>query len=418
MKSNIKIIIFIILGLFNVGQSRATCNIYENIEPDTTQLDIRINPTLEQDTCSHPLVKEYNYLKLNKNYISYNNSDWTDFYNKLNNSSQNVVSIVHIGDSHLQADIATGKSRELLQKQFGNAGRGIVAPLKLAKTNQPTDYFFTCGGSYDASSLMRRPWKSPIKLTGASFTPHKENFSVEIGTKNSSNEFKRLRIHLKGDLYIDSVCADNKVVSYEIDERFPNYTDIIFSESVSHVKLWLSSIGQLTIYGASLLNDCAGVVYNVIGNNGASYYSYNNMGDLGRDCQILSPDLFIISLGANEAFGNLSNEAFYTTISNLTNDLLSHNPNASILLATPMECQKNGRINNKIKQFRDVIIQFGIDNNIAVYDWYEIAGGYNASNNWVNDRLMGKDRIHNTSNGYHIQGTILYEAIINELKKY
>ena len=66
-----KIIIFIILGLFNVGQSRATCNIYENIEPDTTQLDIRINPTLEQNTCSHPLVKEYNYLKLNKNYISY-----------------------------------------------------------------------------------------------------------------------------------------------------------------------------------------------------------------------------------------------------------------------------------------------------------------------------------------------------------
>ena len=83
-----------------------------------------------------------------------------------------------------------------------------------------------------------------------------------------------------------------------------------------------------------------------------------------------------------------------------------------------MECQKNGRINNKIKQFRDVIIQFGIDNNIAVYDWYEIAGGYNASNNWVKDRLMGKDRIHNTSNGYYIQGTILYEAIINELKKY
>ncbi len=415
MKNNF---IIFILGLFIVSQSSAMGNIHENIESDSTQLNIRINPTLEHDTCSHPLVREYNYLKLNQNKIHYNNSNWTAFYNKLNNSSQNTISIVHIGDSHLQADIATGKTRELLQKQFGNAGRGIVAPLKLAKTNQPTDYFFSCVGPYDASSLMRRPWKSPIQLTGASFTPHKDNFIVEIGVKNSSNEFKRLRIHLEGDLYIDSVCADNKVVSYDIDERFTNYTDIIFSESVSYVKLWLSSIGQLTIYGASLLNDCAGVVYNVIGNNGASYYSYNNMGNLGKDCQILSPDLFIVSLGANEAFGNLSNEAFYTTISNLVTDLQLNNPSANILLATPMECQKNGRINHKIKQFRDVIIQFGKDNNIAVYDWYDIAGGYNASNNWVNDRLMGKDRIHNTSKGYYIQGTILYEVIINELKNY
>ena len=418
MKNNIKIVLLVITVLFIALLSRATNNIYENIESNSDQFDLRVNPQLEHDTCSHPLVKEYNYLNLNQNKIHYNNSDWTSFYYKLNHSSQNVVSIVHIGDSHLQADIATGKTRDLLQNQFGNAGRGIIAPLKLANTNQPMDYFFTCGGSYDASSLMRRPWKSPIKLTGASFSPKKENFIVEVGMKNKSSQFKRIRIHLEGDLYIDSVSADNKVTLYDIDERSPNYTDIIFSESVSSVKLLLSSIGRLTIHGVSLLNDCNGIMYNVIGNNGASYYSYNNMGNLGVDCKILSPDLFIISLGANEAFGNLSNEAFYSTILTLITELQLHNPNAAILLATPMECQKNGRINHKIKQFRDIIIQFGVDNNIAVYDWYEIAGGYNASNKWVKDRLMGKDRIHNTSKGYYIQGTILYEALIKDLKNY
>ena len=86
-----------------------------------------------------------------------------------------------------------------------------------------------------------------------------------------------------------------------------------------------------------------------------------------------------------------------------------------ILLVTPMECQKNGRINQKIKQFRNVIIQFGKDKNIAVYDWYEVAGGDNASSKWVKDRLMGGDRIHNTSKGYYLQGTLLFEALTNDI---
>ena len=140
------------------------------------------------------------------------------------------------------------------------------------------------------------------------------------------------------------------------------------------------------------------------------------MGNLGADCSILSPDLFIASMGANEAFGNLTNEGFYKTIVDFVNDIQLHHPNTPILLVTPMECQRNGRINQKIKQFRDVIIQFGIDNNIAVYDWYEVAGGDNASNKWVKDRLMGADRIHNTSKGYYLQGTILYEALTNDIK--
>ena len=80
-----------------------------------------------------------------------------------------------------------------------------------------------------------------------------------------------------------------------------------------------------------------------------------------------------------------------------------------------MECLRKGQINHKIKQFRDVILQFGVENNIAVYDWYNVAGGYNASSHWVKDGLMSKDRIHNTNKGYSIQGTLLYEVLTRDL---
>ena len=53
-----------------------------------------------------------------------------------------VINIVHLGDSHVQAGFFTGVIRKSLQSTFGNAGRGFIAPLRITKTNEPTDYFF------------------------------------------------------------------------------------------------------------------------------------------------------------------------------------------------------------------------------------------------------------------------------------
>ena len=50
-----------------------------------------------------------------------------------------VLTIVHLGDSHIQAGYYSGKVMRLLQAQFGNAGRGWIAPFKLSRTNEPDD---------------------------------------------------------------------------------------------------------------------------------------------------------------------------------------------------------------------------------------------------------------------------------------
>lgn len=415
-RNKIHLIFAFIMAFTFVTTQASSISYYNESEVD---LNIRVNPTIEHESIDHPLINEYSYLNLNNNNITYNNANyWQGFYNKLKNTSIEQVSIVHIGDSHLQADIATRRTRALFHEQFGDAGRGLIAPLKIAKTNEPIDYYFKCNSPYVSASLMRRPWKSNIRLTGVSFSPKNENYNIAIGTvtnQNINSTFSRIRIHVDGDLYIDSVMADNISVDYKIYENSQSFTDIIFSRPVSNVELWLSSIGRLSILGASLLKEDSGVIYNVIGNNGASFMSYNKMGQLGEDCTNLNPDLFIISLGANEAFGNLTNDGFYNSIKTFVDDLIISNPNIPILLVTPMECQRKGQINHKIKQFRDVILQFGVENNIAVYDWYNVAGGYNASSHWVKDGLMSKDRIHNTNKGYSIQGTLLYEVLTRDL---
>lgn len=146
---------------------------------------------------------------------------------------------------------------------------------------------------------------------------------------------------------------------------------------------------------------------------------------MGADVARLNPDLVIISLGANEAFGKLSISNITDNIDLLVNDIRRHNKDATILLVTPMECQrsriirtKKGRrrsrnysVNANILPIRNAILEYGRKHNISVYDWYDIAGGQGASTKWVKDKLMGGDRIHNTREGYRLQGQLLYEAI-------
>ena len=383
--------------------------------------EIRINPQIEIDSVhSNVNTSNYPYLNLSKNVIIYNNADWSSFYYKLSHSGYNKISILHIGDSHLQADIATRKTRKLLQKQFGYAGRGLIIPFKLAKTNEPIDYNFKCQNQYSYSSLMKRPWQTAMGMTGVSISPVSENFKLSINTNSREGKdlFQTIRLYVKGDLYIDSVRGDNRDIYYDIDESNPNHSDITFDHSISSVDLWLSSIGRLTIFGASLINNTNGVIYNVIGNNGAAYDSYNRIGNMGSDCAIFNPDLIIVSLGTNEAFGSISDDYFYKSIDKFVCDMQHHNPDANILLVTPMECQRKGEINSNIKRLRDVILKYGKENKVAVYDWYKVAGGYNASRKWHSDNLMGGDKIHNTSNGYNLQGTLLYEALIHDLILY
>lgn len=56
------------------------------------------------------------------------------FYEKLEAEPQSLE-ILHIGDSHIQANFMTGYVREKLQSVYGDGGRGFVFPYRLARTN-------------------------------------------------------------------------------------------------------------------------------------------------------------------------------------------------------------------------------------------------------------------------------------------
>ena len=118
---------------------------------------IRENPQIVQDSVFENVsFSQYNFLNLNKNKLTLNNSDLSIFFNRLQNSSTDTINIVHIGDSHIQADMSTKRTRTLLQNKFGNAGRGIIIPFKLSKTNEPRDYSITSTSIWTNKKAIKR----------------------------------------------------------------------------------------------------------------------------------------------------------------------------------------------------------------------------------------------------------------------
>ncbi|MDE5800352.1 MAG: hypothetical protein K2H74_04955 [Paramuribaculum sp.] len=439
--------IFLMSGFIAYGQNPVTPENSDEEETDVDETlideeerDIRENPIIEGDEDDWVIVSP-DFINRNKNHIIFNGADWSALRSALAKSASVPFSIVHIGDSHLQADIATGEVRNLLQFDYGNAGRGLITPLKISGTNEPTDFFFTSTNSWTPALLMKSSWPHAMGFSGVSISPGKlsSNFTVATSEKEDINPFSSLIVFHGGQFFVTSVAdADGNSIPF-VATPSKDYTLIELTQDVTSAQVFFDSAGDLTLYGVSLSGNRPGIFYHTIGNNGAAYCTYNRIGNVGAGINALDPNLVIISLGTNDAFGRFDARALTSEIDKLVSNIRKANPDAQILLVTPMECQKKvvttvkkkGRgkkkrsrtvkvrgfaVNSNVEKIRDVIMDYGKAHNIAVYDWYTVAGGDGASAKWLNDGLYGHDRVHHTRKGYHLQGELMYEALTDAFR--
>lgn len=383
--------------------------------------DIRLNPELGSVSVSIPHNNKYPYIRYDLNKIDMNGDDWSQLAAKMKQIKKNEIdfTIVHIGDSHVQADGGTGTTRRKFQEKYGDAGRGIIIPFKLAGTNEPQDYSITSSSPFTKATLMRQPWATRMGVTGVSLHPQYQQFSFNIKIKSECGFFTILS---DGDLKVDRIVSDGKEVPFDT-EKVEGGVYVSLEYNVNDFTITMSG-NNVNIYGFDLRNDGGGVLYQAIGNNGAAYWSYNNINGFGKSVASLNPDLVIISLGTNEAFGKLDDEGFKAQMTSLIRKIRSNKPGVKILLVTPSECQKSVssggtrsyQINRNVARVRNLIIEYGKENHIPVYDFYAVAGGEGASNKWLADKLLTTDRIHRTWDGYRLDGTLIYEALDKALK--
>lgn len=128
----------------------------------------------------------YPFLRTDSNAIV-NVNALRPFYQKLDKLKKGKVKqvrVVHIGDSHLQADFFSGETRRLLQEEFGNAGRGFVFPYRAAKTNGPSDYSSGSYGSWESKRAVFVNQPLPIGLGGITLSSTDSNALIYLKLKD------------------------------------------------------------------------------------------------------------------------------------------------------------------------------------------------------------------------------------------
>ena len=385
-----------------------------------------------QDSIEFKIPKTYNFEDIQGDTIA-NVFYLSSFFQKLKAQklySNQKISIIHIGDSHLQADYITHTTRVALQKQFGNAGRGFITPLKISKSNEPFNYQTTSQSNWKSSRCVSSKYTLPIGLGGMSIKTYDSSAIIKLKTYNTDSlNFgfnKVILYHLKNDstfhISISDTSSENNITTNTLPE-LPYRTTINTSKITNYISIQTSKKSNIqsnfVFYGALLENNQPGILYHSIGINGAKYKDFSKASDFCYQTSSLSPDLIIISLGTNESFQkNYNSDVFYKEIDTLVKKIKSYNPNTPIILTTPANSFYYHNINHNLPLISETICRYALENTLGFWDLFSITGGKNSAIDWKKNNLLSRDGIHYTKDGYIHQGNLWTNALINAYNKY
>lgn len=377
-----------------------------------------------------------NLLNLESNQLKFASESPTfnAFFKRLDSvfeGKKDKLHIFHIGGSHIQADIYSNKLRTYFQNtnEVSMAQRGFIFPFHLARTNNPSNYKIT--GNRDKWKGYRCSVQDTIAwgLSGitAAFREKSDTIYIKANFKNYTKKpynFDKFRLFYnswKDDYQI--TILDSSLVNLQFTNNESFYKEYHFNRAVDSVAFRLQLKDSTTVspeflfMGAELMNENPGIEYTSIGVNGASFAFYNRSAYFEKQLQLYKPDLFIISIGTNDAYMSKSHfdaEKFRNYYESFIQMIQRANPNCAILLTVPNDSYYQKKVPNVNTATQQIIIsEIAQKYQMAVWDFYEVMGGFGSSNKWYKHKLMPRDRIHFTYLGYQIMADLLFNALID-----
>jgi lysophospholipase L1-like esterase len=360
----------------------------------------------------------YNAFDVSKNTLENNNSIYpllAKLYKIKHFSKENAV-FVHIGDSHIQGDVTTSVIRNELQGYFGNAGRGMVFPYQVGKSNAPYDIFSSSTSEWKSSRLARvdTTITCGVSAFGMQSQCPDPEFNFELRAVNGTKDsFDKVQLFLGGavsELYMEyNECdAENGCFS-----SAPDHTILNLKASTSAFRLAFPTNDSINFYGASLeKRDACGIIYHSIGANGAKYSDYTKTSQFWKHLNKLKADCFIVSLGTNEAQDpNLTAEIFINDVKIMVSKLRLASPEACIILTTPpVSYFKKSRPNPSLETITNALIDYCNATNLVYWDLYNLSKGIEGASIWKKKQLLRQDLVHFSKEGYSLQGNLFVAA--------
>lgn len=188
-----KSVSFFVILMINLSVFAQTDSLY--VAVDTTQVVVAVNEIANRQAL-HPVFEKIRQIRAEK---------------------KGKVSVVHIGDSHIQADFFSGKFRQNLQQNFGDGGRGFVFPHSLAKTNGTGDVRFSSNQTWESQRNIYPDNGNPVGLSGFALFTKSKDFAVEMNVKAKESGFTKLKIITPGNRKMFEVALTSKIITLESD---------------------------------------------------------------------------------------------------------------------------------------------------------------------------------------------------------
>ena len=351
--------------------------------------------------------------------------------NRIYNGAPEKFHIFHIGGSHIQADIYSNK----LRTYFHNSGlnmqgqRGFVFPYHLAHTNNPINYRIEADKSKWTGyrcSISKDSIAWGLAGITAAFREKADTIYIKSNYRNYTKnkyDFNKLRIFYntwKDDYQLKFL--DSTLVASESINKASFYKEYQLTKTLDSVAVSITLKDTTTVnpeflfMGLEYMNDNPGIEYTSIGVNGASFNKYNRCAFFENQFNLYKPDLFIISIGTNDAYmppADFNAEEFRLNYEAFIWMIQRNNPDCAILLTVPNDdYYKRKKPNSNTKIQEQIILELGQKYHMAVWNLFDIMGGLGSSNKWYKNKLMPKDRIHFTYLGYDIKADLFLEAFV------
>lgn len=374
-----------------------------------------------------------------------------------NGSLNRPVTILHLGDSHIASDSLTREIRKLLQRQFGDAGRGLMQPFGAVPYQQAAGISFQVKGNWTFANSLK-VHSGPFGITGARATSGSADAQMSLLSQGNGFDWAEVTLLTgpsEGSVRI--AVGDHETAA---SGKAAKAGSRIIRVTQSGERLSIRPMGDapVTVLGWATGKSKPGVRYTSLGIPGAklSVTSSWNADQITRDVSAIAPDLIILGYGTNEAFdGNLQAPDYLQTVLGLIERLKAAAPNASLLIITPpdvahqargakaganacgerldgtpygsdkIQAERRRRTNGweappSLWTVRRTLEEAAHRSGAFVWDWSLAMGGPCGVDQWadMSPPLAGPDHVHQTPRGYDRSSRALFEVLMADYKRF
>jgi hypothetical protein len=370
-------------------------------------------------------------------------------------SKDNVVRILHYGDSQLEGDRITDYFRNKMQLIYGGEGPGILLPNEPAASSRRSAFVsesknFSKQAIYVKESLVAsRPlgigaaaftisgpssrfiaWNTEMDSSGNRYAVYTDTNQAQayMQVRVGSSGYSLAKTHRKATLLYGT--DEPFVVNVRSDDYIHDYTLPLATEigkyewdirTTNTLKLTFTKGKFPTIYGLALDGE-RGVAVDNFAMRGSSAVGFSKM-DVnlyGKQLKQMNVCAIMLQYGINVVPNVRSDYGYYKNIlKKQLSSIKTAYPGITVIVIGPSDMSRNrgGEMvsYSNIPLIRDAMQEAALESGCCFWDLYEAMGGENSMAAWVKMGLAQKDYTHFSFKGARYVGEMLFNAIYQEI---